>query len=461
MKKKLLITITVVLAILVVGVFVGCTESLKQDAIATNFSDAVASNGGMAVVYGDYLYFVNGYAGVDADNAFGEVVKGAVARVALENGLPKGEAQIIVPKNVYGTDKNYGGIYISDHYIYYATTSTELDGNGNPKTGKCVLMRTKVDGTDTKEIATFDDHSIVFKVVGDKLVYIRANGIYSVDLKSKKFDVTTVDTEILTGYLMDDTNVYYTKYIDGDSANYSVNVYPLAGGEIKTLLSANIMGEENTKYKINLTSVLDEGNTTRIFYHKEDNGQGTPKAGFYSLSFDKNTCEYVAENEARFTLNASSASNLNYTKFYKAGDFYLGFASTKIDAFKADGTRVENPKGIETLNVGSTFTVFDVEETENSVYLWYFDGSNVLHKIQILAKNDGNWAFVEGNETKLFSEKYDSSYVSIEKIGNVLYYLGSDVSNNAFYYVLSDENPSEGKGKILGEITEADVVAAF
>ena len=118
MKKKLTILFAALLVVVTAAaVFAGCTENLKQDAISTEFSDVVASNGGMAVVYGNYLYFVNGYAGETAANTFGEVVKGAVCRVSLQNGVPSGEAQVIVPKNVYGTDKTYGGIYIVDDYI--------------------------------------------------------------------------------------------------------------------------------------------------------------------------------------------------------------------------------------------------------------------------------------------------------------------------------------------------------
>jgi len=462
MKRKFLITITVVLTIVsCVLIFAGCTESLKQDRIPTDLGKPVEGNGGMTVVYGNYLYFINGYAGESADNTFGKVVKGAVARVELENGVPKGEAQIIVPKNVYGTDTNYGGIYVSNDYIYYATTNTELDGNGAAKTGECVLMRTKVDGTDTKVIAAFDDHSVVFKVVGDKLVYIRSNAIYSIDLNSKKFDVTTVESTIGTGYLMDDKNIYYVVNIDGDTANNEMRVYPIAGGETKTILNAEILGKQDIKYTFGLLSVINEGDNVRLFYTKKDNTQGNPEEGIYSLVCSASTFAYSAEAESRFTKNSNGTSKLDYTKFYKAGKYYIGRASDKIDAFDGNGNRIENAKGIESLNVGSSITVFDVEETSDSVYLWYLDSSNALHKIKIIAKTETEEKFVEGNETKMFAEKFDKTYVGAEKVGNVIYYFNSNVSNNAYYYVLSEEKPAEGKGKILGIITEADIVAAF
>lgn len=462
MKKKLLITVTVILALaMCVGILAGCTESLKQNAIPTNFSDKVSGNGGMTVVYGDYLYFINGYAGETADNTFGNVAKGSIARVALKNGAPDGEATIIVPKNVYGTDTNYGGIYISKDYIYYATTSTDLDGSGNAKTSNGVIMRTKVDGTDTKVVAEFDSHSTVFKVAGDKLVYIRNNGIYSVDLNSKKFDVTTIESSILTGYVMDDDYIYYNVYVDNDTSNYAMKVYPLAGGEAKTVLSAEILGKTDVKYTFGIVSVIDEGDSVKMFYSKKDDAQGNPEEGFYATSFDKATFTYNKDNEKRFTQNSSSTTNLAYTKFYKAGNYYLGYASTKLDAFNADGTRVQGAETIRSLNVGSTVTVFDIEETADSVVLWYLDSNSVLRKITVLEKDGEEWKFVEGNETKIFSGKFSKNYTNIEKVGNVLYYMNSNVSNNAYYYVIDEEKPAEGKEKILGIITQTDIIAAF
>lgn len=462
MKKKLLITVTVILALATcVGILAGCTESLKQNAIPTNFSDKVSGNGGMTVVYGDYLYFINGYAGETVDNTFGNVVKGSIARVALKDGAPDGEATIIVPKNVYGTDTNYGGIYISKDYIYYATTSTDLDGSGNAKTSNGVIMRTKVDGTDTKVVAEFDNHSTVFKVAGDKLVYIRNNGIYSVDLNSKKFDVTTIESNILTGYVMDDNYIYYNVYVDSDTSNYAMKVYPLAGGEAKTVLSAELFGKTDVKYTFGIVSVIDEGDSVKVFYSKKDDAQGNPEEGFYATSFDKATFTYNKDNEKRFTQNSSSTTNLAYTKFYKAGNYYLGYASTKLDAFNADGTRVQGAETIRSLNVGSTVTVFDIEETADSVVLWYLDSNSVLRKITVLEKDGEEWKFVEGNETKIFSGKFSKTYTNIEKVGNVLYYMNSNVSNNAYYYVIDAEKPAEGKEKILGIITQIDIIAAF
>ena len=464
MKKKLTILFAALLVVVTAAVVIGgCTENLKQDAIATEFSDVVASNGGMAVVYGNYLYFVNGYAGETASNTFGEVVKGAVCRVALTNGVPSGEAQVIVPKNVYGTDKTYGGIYIVDDYIYYATTSTELDGDGNPKTSQSVIMRTKVDGTDTSVIAEFSDHTVVFKVVEGKLVYIRNSAIFSVDINNSKFPETTVAENILTDYIFGEEYLFFMNYAEDSTTDYIVKVYPLGGGEVKTILDAEKLGSPDTNYTFALLSAIDEGENIRLFYSKTDDGVNTPETGVYSYLYSKDDFAFDKTKEARYTLNSTGTTNLAYTDFYKAGDYYLGLSSGKLDAFNADGTRVPGSDGIESLNISGTVTVFDVETTSDAVYLWYLKDS-VYYRIRILAKEGEGYKFVEDNAYKIFSASCDSSYLAPEKIGSVVYYFNSDISNNAYYYVIPEETTSEtdtAKGKILGLITEADIVAAF
>ena len=458
--KKSLIVITFILAVvLVAAALVGCTESYKQSAVPTE-KGAVSDNGGMAVVYGKYLYFINGYAGESADNTFGSVVKGAIARVELENGKPKGNAQVIVSKNVYGTDTTYGGLYIADDYIYFASTNTDLDSTGSAKTASGVLMRAKVDGSSVERIATFDDHSFVFTVVGKKLTYIRNNNVYVIDLTASKLSATTVETGILTGYLLTEDYLYYTQYNDGHSDNYVIKAYPLAGGKAKVILSnANLNAD--TEYTFSLLSAIDEGNNkVKLFYTKTDSGLNTPEVGVYAYEYVKGTFAFNKANEVRFTHNATSATNLAYTKFYKAGTYYLGLASTKLDIFNADGTRATGDEGLESLNIGSTVSVFEVEETENAVYLWYID-SSVLKRIQILSVNNGVYAIVEKSAKKMFTGSYNTTYVSIDRIGDVLYYLNSSISDNAYYYVLDDAAESTDAGKILGIITETDRIAAF
>ena len=454
MKKNILFIALALVVVLAAVALVGCSESYKGNSLPTEKGE-VADNGGMAVVYGKYLYFVNGYAGVSADNTYGNVVKGAICRIELENGLPKGEAKVVASKNVYGTDTTYGGIYVAGDYVYYASTNTDLDSTGSPKTSSGVLMRTKLDGSYTERITTFSDHSFVFTVVGNKLTYIRNNTIYAVDLNNG-FATTTVESGLLSGYLVTEDYVYFTQYKDGDSSNYIVKAYPLAGGAVVSLID-NTKLTEGVLYTFSLLSAIDEGNNkVKLFYSKTDNGVNTPEVGIYAYEFDKASFAFDKSNEVRFTHNATSTTNLAYTKFYKAGPYYYGFASTKLDMFNADGTRVEEGS----VNIGSSFTVSEIEEKDNAVYLWYL-ASNVLYRLQVMSEENGVYTPVEESTKKMFSASYDSTYLTFDRVGDVICYFNSSISNNAYYYVLDAEAEDTAAGKILGIITQADRIAAF
>lgn len=466
--KKIIFTIFV--AVIMLCVLVSCTENLKAKPIDTNFSEHISSNGGMAVVYGDYLYFINGFAGKDVDNTFGKVVRGAIARVNLKEGKPYGKAQIIVPKNVYGTDTTYGGLYIANNYIYYASTSTDLNSKGEPKVDEMVILRTKVDGSYTEVVAKFDDHTTVFKVVGSNLVYIRSNGIYAINLADKKFPVTTIEESIIaSGYLMNEENIFYTKYNGENTSDYVLKVYPLAGGQTKELINSKLLdASEKTIYTLTLLSTINEPNDkVTVFYTKTDNGINTPEAGIYSYTFDKADFVFDKSKEVRFTYNKNDTTNLAYTKFYRAGSYFLGLDGNRFDFFNNDGTRLKSTsRDGETVNakidVGSALTMIEVEENDDSVFLWYMT-NNIIYKTKIFSKNNG-YTFVEENATRIFSGAHDATYVKLEKIGNVIYYFNTDVSKNAYYFDIPAEinkDTETTRGKVLGIITQADIISAF
>lgn len=466
--KKIIFTIFVV--VLMLSIFSGCTENLKAKPIATNFSEHISSNGGMAVVYGDYLYFINGYAGKDVDNKFGEVVRGAIARVSLKEGKPSGKAQIIVPKNVYGTDTSYGGLYIANDYIYYASTNTDLNSKGEAKVDEMVILRSKVDGSVTELVTKFDDHSTVFMVHGNNLVYIRNNSIFSINLADKKFVATTVEEGIISnGYLIDDEFIYYTKYNGDSTIDYVLKAYPLAGGEIKELINSKLLdATEKTVYTLTLLSVVDKTKDNfTMFYTKTDNGINTPEVGVYSYTFDRANFAFDKSKEIRFTYNKNDTTNLAYTKFYTAGDYYLALDSNRFDVFNKDGSRLKNTSREgeiinATIDVGSALTMFEVEEDDSGVFLWYMANS-IVYKTKIFIKNAG-YAFVEENAVRVFSGAHDTTYVKLEKIGNIIYYFNTNVSNNAYYFDIPSEITPQTEttaGKVLGIIPQLDIINAF
>ena len=203
------------------------------------------SNGGIAVVYGEWLYYVNGYtADVSAENTYSDDVLdapriGSVVRIRLSeietilainddkdlnssqrtekiakairgdsevcNELKIKGAQTVIPKIYYSgntTTTQFTGIYIFNDRIYVTTPSDELTANGEPKTSELTLMSFNLGGGDKKEHYTFTNNAaqIWFKQVDGKLwaTYLMDNILHTLDVASGKDTVVTKEYGKLT-----------------------------------------------------------------------------------------------------------------------------------------------------------------------------------------------------------------------------------------------------------------------
>ncbi len=144
-------------------VLTGCTETGLDNNPATNAR--VVSNGGMTVVKGDYLYYVNGYVDettlIAEDNAYGSVSHGAIYRTKLSDGTIEKDddgflnnTECVVPKIVGFSN---GGFYIIDDYIYYATPYMKLNSQtGVLQSNRVEFHRIKIDGTQDKVLYATD-----------------------------------------------------------------------------------------------------------------------------------------------------------------------------------------------------------------------------------------------------------------------------------------------------------------
>lgn len=166
-------------------------------------SYTVHSQGGMAVQYGNYVYFINGYAGYeDSDgknNNWPNVVKGGlyraelcgtkeldekgvftgnfspapndpanVVRAGLEFKSTKGKdyddndvdvvnVQRIAPKKIGTSGYKDGGIFIFDNWVYFATPNNEKNKSGTVQVTKTDFFRARLDGQDVQKIYTTDN----------------------------------------------------------------------------------------------------------------------------------------------------------------------------------------------------------------------------------------------------------------------------------------------------------------
>jgi hypothetical protein len=477
MKKKLLLTVVCVLLISTLcALFTGCTqENYKQKAIATNYSDKVYSNGGLAVVYGEYLYFINGYAGAEVDNTFGEVVKGAIMRVELKDNKPSGSPVTIVPKNVYGTDTQYGGLYIVNDYIYYSTPNSEKDSAGKQKTSQMKIMRTKVDGSLTEEVLSFNDFSVVFVVEGDRLTYVRENYLYTVDLNNEKFEAVKVEEEtILTNYKMVPGYIIYCMYVDNNTTDYIMKAYKWSGGEPTVLIDAAMLRnspDAKTTYTLSLINAQSDATTYTAYYTKTDSELNTPEVGIYSYTFNKEAPSFEKSKEVRFTNNTATTTNLTFTNFVKCDKYVLAHNDKTLTIFNEDGTYFKTEKKdaegefIPTIiTFSETMDVNKIVEKDDGLYLWYVM-TNALYELKLFnVDEEGLYTYEEYNTKKIFSATYNTTYISFEEINGVIYYFNSNVSDNIYYYEMPQEINSDTNialGKLFGIITEKDFIAAF
>ncbi|NLT18492.1 MAG: hypothetical protein BWX72_01541 [Firmicutes bacterium ADurb.Bin080] len=469
MKKKTIIAVLcIALCFAVIMTATACTENYKVDGVETDLSNIdTTSNNGLAVRVGKYLYFINGYADKTGDNDFGDTVKGAIMRVELENQKPKMDTLVtVVPKNVYNSSPSIG-ITVVGEYIYYTTPSIEKDSKGEPMTSKMDLMRTKLDGTGTQKIASFDDYSVSFRVTPTGyILYVREYNLHEIDLSTKRFKDREIATEIgdvkFLPYgegvnSLSDT-IIYTKN-DDSTVNYFNHVYSFKAGaeEPKEVFNGLSSYEgktlEHSKgYRISLTEIIPIGaDSIRLFYSKTDSGVNTRSKGNYSYDFDF-TFSFEWENEVRYT------EGVNYTDFDILGEGYI-FAldsdSYDLGIRGIDGTWTFAPAVS-----GSSLKILGYKETGNEVHVQYIV-SNKLYTIKALDKAGSDYVISLEGAYALYKAGYFSTWLGYDKVYDTIYFFNSDVKNYTYYLDLSavDRNDERTmKATRIGLFSHADEI---
>lgn len=465
MKKKLIL---IIVSLLAVTLFLtACNETYKQDALATDLSDmTVSSNGGLAVKVGKYLYYINGYAGQDVDNVFGTVQKGAIARVELDqNGNPVDNSNVVVvPKNVYSTVKT-SGLYVVGEYIYYSTPSIEKNSSGEPKTSEMNLMRTKLDGTDTKLIAKFKDYTPVYKVVNGYVLYVNSdNELHAIDLNSKKMTDTKIDEEFTSYYMTpyeDGVNsfidsVFYIKSSENKNESHSVIWCYRAGGAPVKVIEGNLNSYASLEHPAGYTMTIAEseyiGDKLRLIYTKTDSGFSTRSKGTYSYDFAADLA-FDATKEVRYSWDS------NYTSFYFLNDEnIIALSSTNVVLLKKDGDRYNSSNLIVQ---SSAPTVFQIYKRETAVEVYYI-ASNILYKIQVLDREGENYSVAIKGSTEVFGANYNTTWLTLDLVGNNLYFFNKNVKDNTYYLNLNAVIDRDADSKVpvlLGLVTVEDEIA--
>lgn len=259
MKKKIIpIILCIMLAAL--GALAGCGGESYSKIKVQGKQDTgyvVQGNGGISVQYGNYVYFVNGYAGYeDTDgeqNTWPNVVKGGLYRAELcgnsvnrdygkdfvpaanENAVVKGfefassvgkgqndedidvvSVQPIAPKRIGTAGYSDGGIFIYDDYVYFASPNNEKNKSGTVQTTKTDFFRAKLDGSKVNKIYTTandgNDTSPYAFYKYDGAVYLVAkDGSDLVSVKiANKIDKKVTIAKNITSVVLPYSQIYYS-----------------------------------------------------------------------------------------------------------------------------------------------------------------------------------------------------------------------------------------------------------
>ena len=392
MKKLVCLMPSICLAVFAL---VGCsTQSFKG---VSDYAGEVSSNGGFAVVKGDYVYFVNGSQESTADNTFGSVVKGALVRAKLADVNQYGKetpAEVVIPKLIYTEYKaNNSGFYIFGDYVYYPTPSTEKNMQGTVKNTIVEFTKTKLDGTDSTILAKVDGLSTPFR-------FVQKGG-----------------------------KVFLTVYQAVDGKNYFIT-YDEAGSEVKrsqAIASYIFSSDDTASYafyeKLAFNEALDRDESFNEVYRYNLDGSGEEKvlsgAGLYTAEDGIGTqgvkYAFVALNSKLLILSQTLVDTTvsNATRYY-------GIELDKVTANTSD-----TYKNLTLLNEGAhnAASIF----TANSVY----------HSLDTIVYNDSVYGLVRYNYNDrenvktygleiLINDKDMMGYTYCYDDGEYLYYFGNE-----------------------------------
>lgn len=212
--------IFILVAVLMVAtvMFAACNSNEFQPVTAPE-SAKPEGNGGNAVKYGEWIYYVNGYqSSASEENTYAQLDGGrigAIARIKVEDleslfavydntsfttgtartneiaRIVKEKAQIVVPKFYYSgnsTSTNVNGIYIFNDRLYILTPNDQLTAGGNKQTSQNVLTSFKLDGSDEQRHYTFTTNSaqVMLAEIESKLLatYIMGTEVGCIDVAS-------------------------------------------------------------------------------------------------------------------------------------------------------------------------------------------------------------------------------------------------------------------------------------
>lgn len=439
-SKKILSFIAALACLTSSAMFASCnTSAYKGDPVdGFDASAEVSSNGGFAVVKGDYVYFINGMEEYTADNTYGDVVKGALMRISktdLANRNFSDEAVKTIVPSLFVAQNFDAGIYIYDDCVYYATPTTRKNLDGEVENAYIDFKSAKLDGTAgpmENYYVNLSNNSAKYRFVKagegeNEAVYL----LYEESSALKSYNTKTgVTTTLVSGssitYYYDTTdpenaNVYYTMSVPGltlDSSSASYNqLYCVNAAATVTNVDANSASytvSNGKTYTFN-KSEMEEKNTEakeagNDAVYDFDDYTTYPYVNLGDLVLDGIGINHKLDDNGQTTRTTQYNGNIDSTPLTTDGYTYT------ITGYSNGGVYFTRTEGLTTDS--------DVENTK----LYYLADSDV---------ENAAWNVVTGNETSGNDAKIDTVALDTTNTGSALFYQ----QDNAHYYLyISDSN---------------------
>ena len=472
----------------------------------------VTSNGGSAVQYGNYIYFLNGYRGYeDTDataNIFGEVIKGAVYRAELNGSEVGGQfvasrddqtglmlktevktdykrdqidsalVQRIAPKTV-GTSgySAGGGITILGNCMYYATPNNLKNKAGSVQYLKTDFFRMTLDGQTTQKIYTTENDSssspYAFFKKGGYVYLVVLDGTNLISVKTDYSTGKVVDTlkiaENVTTAVIPTKPVYYDGITENSIFDFiffkrnSTSSDLIKTGEVLEVIRPDGTSRQIFESSAVGTYTLEYVRDGYLFYRKKLNGRVQLVAsnlhevlsndnGYKNDAYNANL-----ENEVISVLSVDDIANLGAYAFVASYEFGTSARSNEINVLSY------------TANASDTNTNIVVKRYVNGEYDEEF---GELSKTGLKIENQYDNQVYYSAEGKLYSvsiapgnvgatTEISNSFVGgtygVDYAGDhIVYFAGSgDATQYAYFH---DINALEGKEDMfVGQYTANEI----
>ena len=454
-KKSLILLVAVLLCMSVL--LAACSEK-PHPTVDIPAKSTVESNGGVAVKYGDWIYYVNGYqSSVSADNTYvdttdsprvGSVVRIEASKIELALAeydkdqtstartkaiadIVRSNAQIVVPRIYYSgntTSPELNGIWIFNDRIYLLTPNDKLTANGAARTSEAVLMSYDLGGGSEQRHFTFTSNA------AQVWLYQNGNDIMATYLMNSELHVLKVgatESASVDTLIADDEDNTTVSSVNFDVSENSLGqgVYFLdsdgsicklaKGATAKEVLVSNATAndEEST-----ITYTISSVSNGFVYFTKSDSDNSSVSGTvlYYTSSNDK-----VSEGgDLKVALNTSSVTT-------------FGWKENKVVTIRQTTSGYYGLFLIENADGSDPICLLLPGYNEDSITIWKIDGNDLYYTAGGVTYKKNLSEFVGDNPTGKSSQLGEAYSVTTMNSASVGWALPDIVTVGEHTYVFT------------------------